>query len=131
MIGVVGDPHSHAALGRLAQRGRDHVARFAGQPDVVEREVERLARLAQERGHALGEIECALAVRVERIRLDHAKRKPVAAGSSSIGLSGIPSGSSGLLKPRGATSFGVSGWNSAARYWMWSRPTPSSDWPPP
>ena len=28
-------------------------------------------------------------------------------------------------------SFGVSGWNSEARYWMWPRPWASSVWPPP
>ena len=28
-------------------------------------------------------------------------------------------------------SFGVSGWKSDARYWMWPRPGPSSVWPPP
>ena len=35
------------------------------------------------------------------------------------------------LNARGATSFGVSGWKSAARSWMWPRPGPSSHWPPP
>ena len=31
----------------------------------------------------------------------------------------------------GETSFGVSGWKTEARYWIWPRPTPSSDCPPP
>ena len=60
-----------------------------------------------------------------------AKRKPVSAIGSVHGLSGSPSGGSGMLNSRGPVSLGVSGWKTAARYWMWSRPTPSSDCPPP
>ena len=55
---------------------------------------------------------------------------PVARGTTASGLDARP-GCGSTLKPPGATSFGVSGWNSAARSWIWSRPTPSSNWPPP
>ena len=36
-----------------------------------------------------------------------------------------------FLRPVGATSFGPSGWKIEARYWIWPRPIPSSNWPPP
>ena len=128
MVGVVGDPHGHAAPRGLPQRVGHEVA---GQPHVVEGEVERLPRLGDESRRPLRQLERRLLPRVQGDDFDHAKRKPVAAGLTWIGLDGIPSGSAGLLKPPGATSLGVSGWNSAARYWMWSRPTPSSVCPPP
>ena len=131
VVGVVGDPHGHTARGRLAQRRRHDVARLTGQAHVVQGEVERALRRCDESRRAPCQLERGLLARVQGNDLDHAKRKPVAAGSMRIGLDGMPSGSAGLLKPPGATSLGVSGWNSAARYWMWSRPTPSSVWPPP
>ena len=55
---------------------------------------------------------------------------PVARGTTASGLDARP-GCGSTLKPPGATSFGVPGWNSAARSWIWSRPTPSSNCPPP
>ena len=55
-----------------------------------------------------------------------ARRKPLGAVRSSSGLVGSPSAISDALYARGATSFGPSGWKSAASSWMWSRPTPSS-----
>jgi hypothetical protein len=58
-------------------------------------------------------------------------RKPTASALGSIGLVGRPGRGFGSLYAPGATSFGVSGWKSDARYWMWPRPTPHSDWPPP
>ncbi len=36
-----------------------------------------------------------------------------------------------MLNAAGATSFGVEGWKTDARYWIWPRPGPSSHWPPP
>ena len=48
-------------------------------------------------------------------------------GAGSSGRPGLGS----RLNSRGATSFGVSGWKSAARSWMCPRPGPSSHWPPP
>ena len=54
------------------------------------------------------------------------QRKPVRDGVGSRGLSGRPSGTLGSLYPDGATSLGVSGWNSEARYWICPRPGPSS-----
>ena len=51
-------------------------------------------------------------------RLERARRQPGTrrrAGCSALG----------------ATSFDESGWKSDARYWIWPRPGPSSNWPPP
>jgi uncharacterized protein with GYD domain len=53
--------------------------------------------------------------------------KPVGSGSTVSGLDGSPGSASVALKPPGATSFGVSGWNSAASSWIWPRPGPSSN----
>ena len=66
-----------------------------------------------------------------RSRSQEAQRKPIGSIRGSSGLTGRPGGGSGRLYGDGATSFGVSGWNSDARYWMWPRPGPSSNWPPP
>ena len=132
VVRVVGEPHAHAARGRVAQRARHQVARLARQADVVEGQVERLARLAQEGRDAVRDLERRLTARIKRIGLDHCQRKPVGADAQArAGSSGSPSGSCGSLNPRGAVSLGVSGWNSDARYWMWPRPRPSSVWPPP
>ena len=97
MVRVVSDPHAHAALGRLTQRAGHHVARLARQPHVVEREVERLARLAEERGDAARHLH-RVAAGMERERLDHCcQRKPAGAMRGSSGLVRSPSGSSGWL----------------------------------
>ena len=92
MVGVVGDPHAHAALVGVAQRARHDVARLARQPHVVEREVERLARLAEERGDPARHVE-RFAAGMERECLDHCcQRKPAGAMRGSSGLVGSPSG---------------------------------------
>ena len=97
VVGVVGDPHPHAALGGVAQSARHDVARLARQADVVERQVERLARLAQEGGHPPRHLE-RVPAGMERKRLDHCcQRKPAGAMRGSSGLVGSPSGSCGLL----------------------------------
>ena len=61
------------------------------------------------------------------------QRKPVGLGCGSSGLVGSPGGGSRrwMLNAAGATSFGVDGWKSEARCWIWPRPGPSSHWPPP
>ena len=70
-------------------------------------------------------------IRGTEVAFAQAQRKPTAEGDGGSGLEGSPAGVSGRLKPVGATSFGASPWNSEARYWICSRPTPSSNWPPP
>ena len=65
-----------------------------------------------------------------RLASPYCARKPVSRGSTVSGLCGSPAGGSRLYS-RGATSFGVSGWKSAARSWIWPRPGPSSHCPPP
>jgi hypothetical protein len=62
---------------------------------------------------------------------DASQRKPASAGAGGIGLVGSPGRGSFSLNPTGARSFGVSGWNSDARYCACPRPGPSSNWPPP
>ena len=59
------------------------------------------------------------------------RRKPVGAGSTSSGLARQPGlGIERVVAARGDV-VGRVGWNSAASSWTWSRPTPSSYWPPP
>ena len=58
------------------------------------------------------------------------QRNPTGAGAGASGLTGSPAGGSFSLKGTGARSFGVSGWNSEARYCACPRPGPSSNWPP-
>src|SRR5688572_2852200 len=83
----------------------------------------------------LGGMGCAVyAARVvDRGRRDQlTRRNPVAAGAAGSGLVGNPlRGQSSWSQPCGATSLGPSAWNIAASSWIWPRPTPSSDWPPP
>ena len=59
------------------------------------------------------------------------RRKPVGSGSGRAGSAGGRARDRDRRSPPGAMSFGASAWNSAARYWIWPRPTPSSNWPPP
>ena len=61
-------------------------------------------------------------------RLAEARLGDVAGGS---GLCGRPGLGPPSLYSFGATSFGASGWKSDARCWIWPRPGPSSNWPPP
>jgi hypothetical protein len=97
MVGVVGDPHAHAAVGGGAQGVCHHVARLVRQPDVVERHVERLARLTEERRDPLRHVH-GVAARMNREELDHCcQRKPAGAMRGSSGLVGSPSGSCGSL----------------------------------
>ena len=56
--------------------------------------------------------------------------EPRSRGRTVSGLGGSPGAGRRLNSP-GATSFGVSGWFSAARSWMCPRPAPSSHCPPP
>jgi hypothetical protein len=49
LVDVVDEPHVYAALMRADDRITDDVARLILQPDVVERELERLARAVNER----------------------------------------------------------------------------------
>jgi hypothetical protein len=97
VLGVVGDPHAHAALARAAERAGNEVAGLIGQAHVVKREVERLARLAEEAGDAARHLQ-RVPAGVERERLDHCcQRKPAGAMRGSSGLVRSPSGSCGWL----------------------------------
>jgi hypothetical protein len=70
VVGVVGDPHGHAARRGLAQRPGHQVARLAGQAHVVEGEVERAARVADEGRDPSRHVQRALAPRVEGRHVD-------------------------------------------------------------
>ncbi len=66
VVDVVGKPHAHATLVRADERVLDDLPGLVLEPDVVEREVERLARRVQELGHLVGDVDRALtAVAVE------------------------------------------------------------------
>ena len=55
-------------------------------------------------------------------------RNPGPRPRTAIGLTGSP-GDGSRVEPAGATSFGVSGWKSAASSWICARPTESSTAP--
>src|SRR5437588_3348263 len=82
-------------------------------------------------GYAWQNTICASEVACPAARRAQPQRKPAGAATGCSGLEGRPAGVSGRLNPVGATSLGASAWNSEARYWIWPRPTPSSNWPPP
>jgi hypothetical protein len=71
VIGVVGDPDRHPPRGGRAQRAGDDVARFVGQSNVVERQVERAPCLAEEAGHPPCHVDGRLPSRLECLDLDH------------------------------------------------------------
>ena len=65
------------------------------------------------------------------LRRDAAQRNPGSDEAGGSGLCGNPGLGSPSLYSFGATSFGASAWKSEARCWIWLRPGPSSNWPPP
>ena len=75
MVGVVGHADADAAGGGVAQGARDDVTGLAGKANVVERQIERLARLAEERRHAARHLDGGLPLRVQKMGLDHAARR--------------------------------------------------------
>ena len=62
---------------------------------------------------------------------DIRRRMPVGSGLGSRGLGSRSRRNSAQSYPDGAMSLTPSGWKSEASTWIWPRPTPSSDWPPP
>ena len=74
MVGVVGDAHAHAAVGGGAQGTRHDVPRLPRKAHVVEGEVERALRLAQESRHPVRHLHGGLPLRVEGLDVDHAAR---------------------------------------------------------
>ena len=75
VVGVVGNAHAHAARGGVAQGAGHDVPGLARQAHVVEGEVERLARLAEEVRHAPGHLDGGLPLGVQGVQVDHAARR--------------------------------------------------------
>ena len=71
MVDVVREPDAHAPRVGVDERRLDDVARLAGEPDVVERELERLAGAAEERGDLAGDVDRALPAVVVETDLQH------------------------------------------------------------
>ena len=83
LVLVVGDAHGDPARGRGADRVGDAVADRAGQPDVVEREVERAARRLEPREQPVGDGLGRLPAVGQRPRLEHGARQYRACASRS------------------------------------------------
>ena len=60
-----------------------------------------------------------------------AQRNPGSREAAGAGSAAGPASGRRSLYSFGATSFGASAWKSEARCWIWPRPGPSSNWPPP
>ena len=70
LVHVVDEPDVDAALVRTDECAADDVARLVVQPDVVERELERLARAVDERRDLARDVQRRLAAVGERVNLD-------------------------------------------------------------
>jgi len=70
LVNVVDEPDVNAALVRADEGGADDVARFVVQPDVVERELERLACAVDERRDLARDVRRGLAAVGERMNVD-------------------------------------------------------------
>jgi hypothetical protein len=72
-VDVVEEPHLDPAASRVAQRAGDRVAGRSGQPEVVQRQLERALRAAQEVDDPGRDVVGALATVVELVYLHGAR----------------------------------------------------------
>jgi hypothetical protein len=70
MIQVVGEPDAHSALGRADERRADDVGGLGAEPEVVEREIERGTRGADEGCGGVRELESRLATVGQQPKLE-------------------------------------------------------------
>jgi hypothetical protein len=70
LVNVVDEPHVHAALVRTDKRATNDVRRFVVQPDVVERQLECLARFVDERRDLPRDLDRGLAAVAKCVNLD-------------------------------------------------------------
>jgi hypothetical protein len=67
---VEGEPDSDASTGRFLERSGDEALRLVGEPEVVDRDVERPLRRGDELGQCSGDLDWRLAAVGQRAELD-------------------------------------------------------------
>ena len=70
MVLVEGEPDGHAPLGRVLERAGDEPLRLVGEPEVVDRDVERPLRRGDEAGEEARDLDRRLAAVGEGADLD-------------------------------------------------------------